>query len=168
MTPVRAAQLGAKVLEGLGNWRLEYIKMHDELFAGRQYQGRDINQWLEGGYFLDYPGMDVPKNTKLFGTLLDGMMINYMWTAGDQPVFLLGGFPCSQENPLGRGPRASGRCVNGEAWFLYSFAKSDEIGTRSVGWYTRPRGFDHLGQGRYTDITLEVGSIRHTYTNSRT
>ena len=133
-----------------------FTSANNILMAGGNYDGTgDIRTYMDGGLFVDFPGVDKNGVIDAMSNLLIGQAINALWRT--QKVFIMGGGACGDNQGTGSGPQAASVCRNGQAWYLYYWQENDVVSTTSHqwGWVNPPPGSDQLGQGEYMGVTIQ-------------
>lgn len=123
--------------------------------AGNQYNDRDIRSYLDGGAFLNYPGVDKNAVTDAMTSMMVGTSVNQLYRT--QKIFVMGGGACGDGEGIGSGPQEASICRDGKAWYLYYWQENDVVSTTSHqwGWVATPPGADQLGQGAWSGVTVE-------------
>ncbi|KAL8792158.1 MAG: hypothetical protein Q9195_005254 [Heterodermia aff. obscurata] len=133
-----------------------YTSANNILMAGGNYGNTgDIRTYVNGGLFVNFPGVDKNGVINAMSNLLIGQAINALWRT--QKVFIMGGGACGDNQGIGSGPQAASVCRNGQAWYLYYWQENDVVSTTSHqwGWVNSPPGADQLGQGDYIGVSVQ-------------
>ena len=133
-----------------------FTSANNILMAGGNYDNTgDIRAYINGGLFVNFPGVDKNALIDAMSNLLIGQAINALWRT--QKVFILGGGACGDNQGIGSGPQAASICRDGRAWYLYYWQENDVVSTTSHqwGWVNPPPGADQLGQGDYSGVTVQ-------------
>ena len=123
---------------------------NNNIFGGH---GANKDQWeltlldyISGGAFVDYPGVDKKKVIDSMTAIFLGNAANFMWRR--QRVFIMGGYRCD-DNALGPGPTDYRFCTDdNRAWYIYHWTESQ--GT--MNGLKAPKGIDLLGKGDYDGV----------------
>jgi hypothetical protein len=126
-----------------------FIGINNELMYGHGYgpSSDDIRKYLQGGAWVNYPGLQKGQAQDLLISVMQSMMINSLWRM--QRVFIIGGGACGDGQGFGSGispPDDNYICEDGRAWYLYFWQKETGSIRKPQGWVSRPWGSDRMGQ----------------------
>ena len=153
-----------------------FTSANNVLMHGDSYENSgDIRDYVRGGQFVAYPGIDKNAVTNVMNGFLIGQAINQLYRT--QKIFVMGGGNCGDNQGIGSGPQGASVCRDGKAWYLYYWQENDVISTTAHQWgrVTSPPGADRLGQDDYllvhiTDIinsSLDAYNVAgYSYTNA--
>ncbi|KAI9799090.1 MAG: hypothetical protein M1833_004284 [Piccolia ochrophora] len=151
----KSADLGAILAKVVVGSMKSFTEANNQLMHGENYQNTgDIRTYLNGGLFVNFPGVDKNKISESMNNLIAGNAINALWRV--QKIFIMGGGKCGDGEGIGQGPQQNSVCRDGKAWYLYYWQENDVISTTSHqwGWVNPPPGSDALGQGEYVGISV--------------
>lgn len=146
---ITQANLGHIMAQAVTDIAGSFISTNNELMFGNGYgnSGGDIRNYLQGGAWVDYPGLQKNGARDSMIAIMQSMMINSLWRM--QRVFILGGGACGDGQDIGRGIADSGDNVicdeNNHAWYLYYWQRQNVASTKHDGWVARPWGSDRMG-----------------------
>ncbi|KAI0829154.1 hypothetical protein F5Y06DRAFT_290880 [Hypoxylon sp. FL0890] len=145
------ALLGKIVVDTFKN----FINANNDLMAGKNYDNSgDIKSYLQGGLFVNYPGVNIPEMIDVFNSFFIANAVNQLWR--QQKVFIMGGAKCGDGQGIGEGPQDYSVCRDGKAWYLYYWheGNGDFLSAKQWGYVTMPPGADKLGQDIYQNVTV--------------
>ncbi|KAJ5373741.1 hypothetical protein N7517_005747 [Penicillium concentricum] len=150
----KSADLGAILGSIIVDSMKSFTTANNQLMRGQTYGNADIRQYIAGGAFLTYPGVDKNAVTDQMNSMIVGTAINQLYRT--QKVFIMGGGACGDNEGIGSGPQESVVCRDGKAWYLYYWQANDVISTTNHqwGWVNPPPGLDKLGQGDYAGVKV--------------
>ncbi|CAI7653247.1 unnamed protein product [Penicillium discolor] len=146
---ITQANLGHIMAQAVTDIASSFISTNNELMFGNGYgdSGGDIRNYLQGGAWVDYPGLQKNGARDSMIAIMQSMMINSLWRM--QRVFILGGGACGDGQDIGRGIADSGDNVicdeNNRAWYLYYWQRQNVASKKHDGWVARPWGSDRMG-----------------------
>ncbi|KAJ5817218.1 hypothetical protein N7447_009451 [Penicillium robsamsonii] len=143
-TSLTQADLGHFMANILPEISKAFISGNNELMLGHGYGDGDIRNMLEGGSWVDFPGLKKDDAQQTMINIVKSMMINALWRK--QRVFILGGGACGDGQDVGRGTNEGDNVYCDEqkrAWYLY-YWQADHGHKR--GWISRPWGSDRMGE----------------------
>ena len=136
-----------------------------------------ITDFIQQGSFLNIT-IDEIATINSTSALLLAQAINQFWL--QNRIFVIGGDAC--DNPqLGPGPQGYTVCKDGKRWAIYWWVtvrpdSPTEQDPAQLGYLAMPPGADKLGQGFYTNITIQDAMLSsldlfaqdpsYTYVNS--
>lgn len=126
-----------------------FISTNNELMFGHGYgsSSEDIRTYLQGGSWVNYPGLQKNGARDSMIAIMQSMMINSLWRM--QRVFIIGGGACGDGQDIGHGIAGSGDNTicddNNRAWYLYYWQKQNGPSTKTDGWVARHWGSDRMG-----------------------
>lgn len=131
-----------------------FTKGNNDLMRGNSYLNHNIPDYLAGGNFLDFPGVDKNTITDKMNAFLAAKAINQLWRT--QKIFVMGGGACGDNQGIGEGPQAYSVCRDGKAWYLYMWRENSGLILNSHKWgnVDFPLGADKLGQGDYVGVKV--------------
>ncbi|KAJ5824366.1 hypothetical protein N7447_006706 [Penicillium robsamsonii] len=150
----KSADMGAVLGRIVVDSMKSFTTANNQLMSGQMYGDADIRDYISGGAFLAFNGVDKNAVTDLMTNMLIGTAINQLYRT--QKIFIMGGGACGDEQGIGSGPEASVVCRDGRAWYLYYWQENDVISLTSHrwGWVATPPGLEKLGQGDYGGISI--------------
>lgn len=153
--------------EQLTKARSTTLKLHDELFKGREYGNMTMLDWIGKGNFLGIAKWDVGKISSTMRDVMIAKAIDILY--GLQRVYIFGGQPCDEPAGLGYAPKGGTVCYKNKMYSIYWWAPdrdaADKINPvnfeRRWGWVTNPPGMMSLGKkgGPYEDIPWRVSRL---------
>lgn len=154
----KASDLGHQ----LGKFALEmskhYIEMNNVLMKGDDYlDSGDILDYLEGGLFVSYPGIDESKTIDAMNLLITARAINALYRTDRN--YIIGGAPCGGgDGHIGRGAEFYWCDDNNAEWYAYRWHDHEGLDTGKAlyGYITAPKGArDKLDEADYLGIRIE-------------
>ncbi|KXG50192.1 uncharacterized protein PGRI_061590 [Penicillium griseofulvum] len=147
-TDVTQSNLGHMMAQAVAAIAKSFIGINNELMYGHGYgpSSDDIRKYLQGGAWVNYPGLQKGQAQDLLISVMQSMMINSMWRM--QRVFIIGGGACGDGQGFGSGispPDDNYICEDGRAWYLYFWQKEAGSTRKRQGWVSRPWGSDRMG-----------------------
>ncbi|KAK4868241.1 hypothetical protein LT330_007439 [Penicillium expansum] len=146
---ITQANLGHIMAQAVNDIAGSFISTNNELMFGHGYgsSSEDIRTYLQGGSWVNYPGLQKNGARDSMIAIMQSMMINSLWRM--QRVFIIGGGACGDGQDIGHGIAGSGDNTicddNNRAWYLYYWQKQNGPSTKTDGWVARPWGSDRMG-----------------------
>ncbi|OQE12672.1 hypothetical protein PENVUL_c001G08432 [Penicillium vulpinum] len=147
---ITQSNLGHMMGQAVNSIAGSFVSINNELMFGNGYgNSGDIRKYLQGGAWVDYPGLQKNGARDTMIALIQSMMINSLWRM--QRVFILGGGACGDGQGIGHGisaPDDNYICdEDNRAWYLYFWQKESGGGVKRKpqGWVSRPWGSDRMG-----------------------
>ncbi|KAI1141355.1 hypothetical protein F5Y05DRAFT_409909 [Hypoxylon sp. FL0543] len=142
--------LGTMVGTALSN----FTDINNDLMMGKTVDNADIKTYLQGGAFVNYPGVDITGTVSVLNAFLQGTAINQLWR--QQKIFIMGGAKCGDGQGIGSGPKDYSICRDGKAWYLYYWheGNGNPFTSKQWGYVTMPPGADQLGKGDFQGVTV--------------
>ncbi|KAI9804196.1 MAG: hypothetical protein M1825_001598 [Sarcosagium campestre] len=116
-TPVKGADMGAKLAQIFLKATTNLITANNALMNGEKYGDADIREYIKDGKFVESGDVDATATIARANTLLASTAINYLWK--QQKIFIMGGGPCDDSAGVGSGPQEAKLCRDGKAWYLF-------------------------------------------------
>ncbi|KAI9889475.1 MAG: hypothetical protein M1814_005258 [Vezdaea aestivalis] len=156
-TPIKAAALGRYLSDFFTNTTNSLVTSNNQLMAGEELpDGTDIRSFMKDGTLVDYPGVNQTEASTGLTDLLMASAVNQLWH--EQKIFIMGGGPCDESGGIGHGPQEAKLCLDGKAWFAFYWRENlgqFNLGKARWGYVSAPPGFDHLGTGNMTGVTID-------------
>ncbi|KAK2805080.1 hypothetical protein FQN50_006325 [Emmonsiellopsis sp. PD_5] len=151
-------QIGQTLADLTLFWAQTRIQGNNELMKGRTFGDLYLDDYLKGGFWVDYPGVDKSALAQNTFSTLKAIAINEIWKL--QKIFIIGGGSCDDSDGFGQGNSGTDNGAyawcdtdNNQAWYLYYWQNGDFNLPTDKGWMARPWGADALGAGDFADVT---------------
>ncbi|KAL8827105.1 MAG: hypothetical protein Q9191_003388 [Dirinaria sp. TL-2023a] len=170
-TPKKVAEIG-KILGDISVEAAQALSdTNNKLMKGESLKSGDIRSYLAGGSFVSFEGINKSALIDKLNRQIYALTVNAIWRA--QPVFILGGGACGDNQGIGSGPREASLCRNDRAWYLYYWKETHSLNhsirkifgfpTGHGGHVEAPPGLDTFGNSSSITVSDAIRSSLETY-----